>query len=181
VHLSHLTRQQVEKVSLVPRVLLSAILRVICPYDLVNTAELSRSDPGAQTGVVNICVRARDCSIGIYNAQLALSNALRYSVSVQTGRPGFRVRSLGCSVMNEQLMVLCDVSSRLNAAADRARQMFGHVPVISRDPLAAVWQLLSLCCLPQHERIAALAPSASIFSLLELLCRRLNSSKLFCR
>jgi hypothetical protein len=127
------------------------------------------------------CVRARDCSSGVYNAQLTLSNALRYSISVHVARPGGFTRSLGCSAINEQLMALCDVSARLNSAADRAAQVFGHVPVLSSDPLSRVWQLLSLCCLPPHERIAALAPSASIFYLLDLLRRRLDSSKLFCR
>ncbi len=127
------------------------------------------------------CVRARDCSSGVYNAQLTLSNALRYSVSAHAARLGGFCRSLGCSAINEQLMALCDVSARLNSAADRAAQVFGHVPVMSSDTLSGVWQLLSLCCLPPHERIAALAPSASIFYLLELLHRRLDSSKLFCR
>ena len=83
--------------------------------------------------------------------------------------------------MNEQLMALCNISVRLKSAANRARQVFGHVPVLSLDPLSAVWQLLSLCCLSKQERAASLAPSASIFSLLELLRLRLESSKLFCR
>jgi hypothetical protein len=83
--------------------------------------------------------------------------------------------------MNEQLMALCNISVRLKSAANRSRQVFGHVPVLSLDPLSAAWQLLSLCCLSQQERAASLAPSASIFSLLDLLRLRLDSTKLFCR
>ena len=83
--------------------------------------------------------------------------------------------------MNEQLMGLCDVATRLEAAASRAKQVFGHVPALSSDPLSALWQLLSLCCLPQLERVAALSSSASFFSLLDLLRFRLESSKLYCR
>ncbi len=83
--------------------------------------------------------------------------------------------------MNEQLMALCNVPARIDFAANRARQVFGHVPVLCRDPLSALWQLLSLCCLSPQERIQALAPSASIFSLLELLRLRLETFKLFCR
>ncbi len=159
---------------------LHAILRVICPCDVVESAEACGGDFVAQSVAVGSCVRARDCSSGVYNAQLSLSNSLRYSTSAKSLRPGSFIRSLGYSVMNEQLMNLCDVSARLKSAAELARQVFGHVPAISGDPVSAVWKLLSLCCLPPHERLTALAPCASIFSLLNLLRCRLDCSKLFC-
>jgi hypothetical protein len=183
------TRHQVEKISQHPHAQglgpLHAILRVICPCDVVESAEASRGDSsaqsvGAHSVAVDSCVRARDCSSSVYNAQLSLSNSLRYSTLANSLRPGSCIRSLGYSVMNEQLINLCDVSARLNSAAELARQVFGHVPAISGDPVSAVWKLLSLCCLPPHERVAALAPCASIFSLLDLLRCRLDCSKLFC-
>jgi hypothetical protein len=180
--LHHVTLHQVEKIS--PRPHGSwhyAILRVICPCDLLESVESSKRTGCSQPGVVKNFVRARDCSSSVCHARHALLNALRCSVSVQTSRPSCCLRSLGCSVMNEQLMALCNISVRLKSAANRARQVFGHVPVLSLDPLSAVWQLLSLCCVSQQERAASLAPSASVFSLLELLRLRLDSTKLFCR
>ena len=159
-----------------------AILRVICPCDVVASVAHSTNDSCAEPGGLNNCVRARDCSSSVFNAQLARLNALRFSVPVKFARVGATtVRSLGMSVMNEQLMGLCDVATRLEAAASRAKQVFGHVPALSSDPLSALWQLLSLCCLPQLERVAALSSSASFFSLLDLLRFRLESSKLYCR
>jgi hypothetical protein len=134
-----------------------------------------------QGDVAKGCIRARDCSSSFFNALYSRSHALRYSVSLNMARPSSSLRSLGCSVMNEQLISFCDVETRLNAAVNRAREVFGHVPAPCKDPLSRIWQLLSLCCLPQQERIAALSPSASIFSLLELLQLRLNSPNLFCR
>jgi hypothetical protein len=171
---------QVEKISQQPHgAELHATLRVICPCDLVHSFETLTD--GGEAGVSKSSVRARDCSSSVFNANRALSQALRCSISAEATRPGCCFRSLGYSSMNEQLMVLCNVPARLHSAADRARQVFGHVPVICSDPLSAVWQLLSLCCLSPHERIEALAPSASIFSLLELLHLRLGTSRLFCR
>lgn len=181
------TRQQVEKLSHRPQGLerptpIHAILRVICPCDLVASVEQFRSNGCLQDGGLKKFVRARDSSRSIFNAQLARLNALRFSVPVKAARIGATaIRSLGISVMNEQLIGLCDVAARLETAANRAKQVFGHVPALSSDPLSAIWQLLSLCCLPQLERVAALTSSATFFSLMDLLLRRLDSSKLFCR
>ncbi len=174
----HMT--QVEKISQHrPHAVLHAILRVICPCDPVDSPESLKED--CQGRVQKSCVRARDFSSNIFNAKHVLSKALQFSVSVEMVRPGCCIRSLGCSVMNEQLIALCNLQGRLDSAANRARQVFGHVPILSSDPLSAIWQLLSLCCLSPQDRIEALAPSASIFNLFALLRHRLETSKLFCR
>jgi hypothetical protein len=158
---------------------LHALLRVICPCDLVDSSKLMKE--GCQGDVHKSWVRARDCSCSTFNAKYALSKALQYSVSVEMARPGCSFRSLGYSVMSEQLMAFCNLQARFDSVANRARQVFGHVPELCSDLLPAVWQLLSLCCLSPQERIEALAPSASIFNLLELLRLRLETSRLFCR